>query len=219
MALPKGAIIAAITAGLLMCQEKGKKEENVEIPPIMSYNASLKALNDSIAGRSAEGRLEITRVKDSLTLSVNVKNLAPSIMHLMHLHGFKDTGEAQCATMEADTNGDGIVDLLETHPVSGVTLIPFNDDPAGLRIKSDTYPFADSAGNLVYSKTFSYSALREAVKQSYGIDTLAFDELVFYVHGVDTTNSLPESVQSLTEVPARVTVPVACGKVFPGVRM
>jgi hypothetical protein len=157
------------------------------------------------------------RIKgDSLTINVKMHDLPPGMAHLQHYHGFVDGRDAECATMNDDTNNDGIVDLIETHAVSGVTLVPFHDDPAGLKIKTHTYPTADGEGNLSYEKSISLAALERAMARKHDIGELAFEKRVIYVHGIDPNDSLPETVRSLPGVPAHITLPIACGKFRPG---
>ncbi len=43
------------------------------------------------------------------------------MMHLQHVHGFKDGSDAVCADSAQDVNNDGIVNLMETQLVSGIT--------------------------------------------------------------------------------------------------
>ena len=134
-------------------------------------------------------------------------------MILQHFHGFKDGSDATCAGVEQDANNDGIIDLLETRPVSGVTLVPFHDDPASLKIKTHTYPKADAEGRIMYVKTVSTSALESAMQQKYGISEMEWEKRVIYLHGVPEDTELPESVQSLPDVPAHITLPVSCGPI------
>ncbi|EFJ70683.1 hypothetical protein HMPREF0514_11127 [Lactobacillus paragasseri JV-V03] len=47
-----------------------------------------------------------------------------NIEHWQHFHGFPDGKDAHVATMDNDLNGDGFVDLPETEPVSGTTMVP-----------------------------------------------------------------------------------------------
>lgn len=55
-----------------------------------------------------------------------------NIEHWQHFHGFPDGKDAHVATMDNDLNGDGFIDLPETEPVSGTTMVPFNKNPEKL---------------------------------------------------------------------------------------
>ncbi len=129
----------------------------------------------------------------------------------MHIHGFIDGGASTFPPLSADTNGDGIIDLIETHKYTGKTLIPFNADPAALVIKSDTYPLANKDGLVTYQITIPLDKLKEAIKKEYGIDKLELENRTIFIHGIPEGQKLPDSVQSLPGVPAYITVPIACG--------
>jgi hypothetical protein len=181
----------------------------------MSYSAQLQEINPEASPGEITGEVDITIVGDSVTFSVAAGGFEPGSMHLMHIHGFRDTVdtvEAMCAASEQDTNNDDYVDLIETQAVSGVTLIPFHDDPVSLQIKTDTYPTAAEDGTITYQKTVSLSVLEQAIKQQYGLNRAIFEHGVVYIHGVPATVSLPETVQSLPDVPASTTLPIACGE-------
>lgn len=179
-------------------------------PRIRHFQADLMPLNVSVGG-GASGTATLTREADSLTIDVNVKGLSPG-MHMIHIHGFT-TGDkaASCATPIQDKNGDGIIDLEETTPVSGTTLIPFNDQPVTLKIASDTYPKANVSGELIYGNTMSAAHLVASLKQQFGIGSAQLDRRVIYVHGVPDSSHLPTTVKSLPGVPANLTLPIACG--------
>lgn len=112
-----------------------------------SYVAHLAGLNSKVTGSDASGEARFTVKGDTLTIHIDVSGLPPAIMHLQHFHGFTDNREAHCATAAADKNGDGIIDLIETEPVSGTTMVPFHDDPVSMQIVNDTYPKASVDGS------------------------------------------------------------------------
>jgi hypothetical protein len=177
-----------------------------------TYRAEITPLNGSVTGKMPSGYASLKIQNDSLTIRVELSNLPPDMMHLQHFHGFTDGSDATCASMEQDQNNDGIVDLLETRNVSGVTLVPFHDDPASLAIKTHTYPVADQQGNVSYKQTLSLTKLTQNLQKTHNIEVPLFDNRVVYIHGINSDKSLPESVQSLPDVPANVTLPIACGK-------
>ncbi|MFW5708337.1 MAG: hypothetical protein ACOCX0_05455 [Bacteroidota bacterium] len=185
-----------------------EEEESVEV-----YSAELKSLNSDVTGQEVSGLLTITVEDDMATIDMNVYSLAPNMMHLAHLHGYEDGSAGECAPdADADANGDGIVDLIETREHSGVTMIPFHNNPVNLEISSDSYPVADAQGNLSYSTQVSVEELSAAVEEKFDIEDFSFENFVVYVHGVSAETTLPETVESLPDVPATVTLPVACGK-------
>jgi hypothetical protein len=86
-------------------------------------------------------------------------------MYLQHIHGFIGGGGGGTSPpVSADTNGDGIIDLIETHDFTGKTLIPFNGGPIDLEIKSDSYPVANKDGLFTYQITIPFDKLKAAIK-------------------------------------------------------
>lgn len=177
------------------------------------YVAHLRPLNSNVTGSDATGEAKFTIQGDSLTIQIDAAGLPPNIMHLQHFHGFKDNRQATCATAAADKDGDGIVDLIETEPMSGTTMVPFHDDPVNMQIVNDTYPKASAAGSYHYEKTVSLTALKAAFTKTFDDPDLDLDKRVVYIHTVPPTTKLPASVASLGKIPAQVTLPIACGEI------
>jgi hypothetical protein len=115
--------------------------------------------------------------------------------------------------VDADKNGDGIIDVTETEPVSGTTMVPFHDDPVSMEVVRDTYPTADARGSYTYTKTVSLSALEGSFAPMFGGQQLDLERRVVFLHGVPASFTLPASVASLGDIPAHVTLPIACGEV------
>lgn len=176
-----------------------------------AFQADLMPLNASVGG-GATGTVTLTVDGDKLTIDANVKGLHPPAMHMIHIHGFTVANKAAtCAGSAQDKNGDGVIDLIETEPVSGTTLIPFTNDPASLKVPSDKYPVADAQGEFTYTQTVSMKQLNAALKENFSIHGIQLDKRVIYVHGVPDTPPLPTTAASLPGVPAAMTLPVACG--------
>jgi len=182
-----------------------------------SYHATLTAVNAGTGGFDAHGTVDITIDGDNLTSKTTVEGVSPNMMHMQHIHGFTEgTDRAQCPTAAADTNGDGIVDLKETEPLAGVTLIPFNDDPVSLDITNASYPTANADGSFTYAKTVSLKALEASFEKAHPGQQLNLDQRVVFVHGVPDDTKLPDTVASLPDVPAQMTLPIACGQLEKG---
>jgi hypothetical protein len=177
------------------------------------YVAKINPLNASKIGSAPSGTASLTIDGDTLTIVVDGEGLPPDMMHLQHYHGFPDGKQAKCPTADADTNGDGYVDLIETEAAAGTTMVPFHAHPATLEIPSDTYPSAGSHGASHYKQTESVAALKKALSEKFSGAGLALDKRVVFLHGVPETATLPQSVQSLPGVPAQVTLPIACGEI------
>jgi hypothetical protein len=178
------------------------------------YVAELTPLNADKLGSSASGTATFEIENGKLKTTIELKGLPPNIAHLQHFHGFVDK-DAACATSKDDVNGDGYIDLLETEPVSGVTMLPFHAHPATLEIPSDTYPVADGAGNAHYEHTDDVAELEKALHGKFKTSGLKLSERVVIVHTVPNDTKLPDSAKSLAGVPAQVTIPLACGKIEP----
>lgn len=176
------------------------------------YVAHLTPLNADKIGTAATGTANLEIVGGKLTVTIDLTGLTPNLMHLQHFHGFPDGKDAVCPTAKQDTNGDGYVDLVETEPVAGVTMLPFHAHPATLEIPNDTYPVADKSGAAHYEHTDSVDDLEKALKGKFNAP-LALAKRVIFIHGVASDAKLPDSVKSLPGVPAQVTLPVACGKI------
>ena len=182
-------------------------------PPAIVYTARLLPMNTAVTGREASGEARFTVAGDTLTVSITARGVAPGITHWQHFHGFRDNRDASCPAPAADVNHDGIIDLIETEPAVGTTMVPFQDNPASMQVMRDTYPKAAADGTYEYRKTVSLKALTAAFAKAFGGQPLDLDRRVVIIHGVPPATRLPMSAASLGAVPAQVTVPVACGKI------
>ena len=177
-----------------------------------TYRATLVPLNASATHTDVRGEVRITVSGADATFALDARGLSPSMMHMAHLHGFDGDRSATCPGVQADVNGDGVVDLIETEPTSGVTMIPFNARPAALKIATDTYPTAAKDGTVAYRQELSLAELSRAMSAQFKGASPDFTKRVVFVHGVPATAHLPQTAASLPGVPAQATIPVACGK-------
>jgi hypothetical protein len=180
---------------------------------VTTYIAELHALNTKTTGMQTAGEARFTITGDSLTISVTTRHVPPGMMHLQHFHGFTTSQNATCPTASADANHDGVIDLIETEPTSGTTMVPFTGDPVSMEIVTDSYPKASAGGTYQYRKTVSLSALEAAFAKAFDGQKLDLGRRVVIIHGVPPTTTLPASAASLGKIPAQVTVPIACGKI------
>lgn len=180
-------------------------------PAHEDYVAHLTSLNAKASGHSSSAEATFKIRGDSLTIHIAARGVAPDLDHLQHFHGFPDGHQAACPTAAQDKNGDGVVDLRETEPTSGETMVPFTADPVSMEIVVNTYPKASADGSYHYSKTVSLSALEQAFAKKYAGQKLNLDHRVVMIHGVPATTKLPSTVASLGDIPAQVTIPIACG--------
>jgi hypothetical protein len=194
----------ALAAGLAMPASAVAQEETLV--------GTFDPVNSAETRQNPIGDVRITREGDTYTIVLEVDGLSPG-MHLAHIHGFpeSDPQEAACAGPLADANEDDYVDLMETRDLSGVTLIPLTDEPASLSLQSESYPTASDAGEARFETSVEAAALEEALQAELSTPP-ALERRVVYIHGVPDDLPLPDSVQSLEGVPARVTLPVACAE-------
>lgn len=205
-----------LAAALMTCsftlptlsQAAGAKGQSSEI-----YSADLQPMNATLTGHETTGKAKFVIDGDKLTITIKVKNAAPNIAHWQHFHGLSGGVAASCATPAADTNGDGIVDLIETGPASGTTMVPFDDSPSAMDVAHGIYPTASAKGDYEYRKVVSLKALSAAFAKAFKGQTLDLDKRVVLIHGVPADTKLPSTVQSLGPIPAHVTLPIACGKI------
>ena len=187
------------------------QEASPELHSKSVYVAQLHPMNAKATGHRTTGEARFTVQGDSLTISVKVSDAAPRLTHWQHFHGFKDNRDATCATESADKNRDGIVDLIETEPPSGTTMVPFIDDPVSMNVAEGMYPKASARGTYEYRQTVSLEALNAAFAKAFDGAKLDLDRRVVLIHG--TPNTLPATVASLGPIPAQVTLPIACGAI------
>lgn len=176
-----------------------------------TYVAHLQPLNTAITGGQTMGEARLVQRGNELDVDIRVQDAPAGIVHWQHFHGFEDGSPASCPGAAADANGDGIVDLLETEPSSGTTMVPFISEPQSMDIPGGTYPTADAAGAYDYQATIPLDALQAAFNKSFPDQQLDLDRRVIFIHGVPESTALPASVQSLGPIPAQTTLPIACG--------
>lgn len=178
------------------------------------YEAQLSSLNSNITGLETNGMARFVIKDNKMHVTIDVKNAPPGIEHWQHFHGFPEAGKsAECASMNNDTNGDGILDVVETEAVSGTTMVPFNKLPAEMVIPTDTYPIADEDGSYKYEAEIPFENLTKAFSEAFGGTEINLDNRVLYVHGVASDTNLPNTVASIGDIPAHTTLPIACGKI------
>lgn len=177
------------------------------------YEAQLQPLNAVVTGQMTAGEARFVISGDTMSVTIDVKNAPAGIEHWQHFHGFANDSVATCATNAEDKNGDGIIDVTETGPVSGTTMVPFNAMPAKMDVGSSTYPVAAADGSYHYEAKIPMDSLNSAFAKAFGGSALNLDKRVLYIHGVAADAKLAKSVASIADIPANVTLPIACGKI------
>lgn len=178
------------------------------------YRAEIQSLNGDKLGIHPSGEADFTIDNDTLTVEITMNQTSPNTQHWMHFHGFPDGRDAKPATIAQDVNHDGYVDLPETEPVSGTTMVPFNDKPAEMNIPTDTYPVSDADGHFHYEKQVSLKDIQKKFKETFNDDELHLEKRVIYIHGIPESVDLPDTVQgSVMHYDPHTTLPIATGKI------
>lgn len=180
----------------------------------VTYKAELVPLNEKTSGSRAGGEATFTISGDRLTIRVTARGAPPNMEHLQHFHGFANGDRTSgCPAAGDDKNGDGIIDIAETEPVAGTTMVPFDADPTGMSAVNDTFPRAGADGSYSYEKTVSLKALEAAFTTKFPGQKLDLDRRVVFLHGVPTSTKLPATAASLDHLPAQMLLPIACGEI------
>ncbi len=203
-------LIAFAVAGIAWAAAHAQAQET------STYVAELHPMNSKVTGAQTTGEARFTIAGDTLTISINVQGAPPDIEHWQHFHGFKDNRNATCPTPSADTNHDGIIDLIETGPMSGTTMVPFNGNPVAMDIPAETYPKASADGSYHYQKEVSLKALEAGFAKALGDRNLDLDRRVVFIHGVPASTKLPSSVASLGPYRSHCRLPAARSNALPG---
>lgn len=178
------------------------------------YFANIEAVNADKIGYTPHGLAKFTENEATLRIEIEMYDTPPKIEHWAHFHGFPDGKEAKIPTMLQDTNHDGFIDLLETEPVSGTTMVPFDNSPENMIIPHDGYPVADDKGYYKYEAEVPLAQLQAKFKEAFGTTELQLDKRVVYVHGVPNSLELPASVSGqVLGYDAHTTLPIAAGKI------
>lgn len=208
---PTSFIAALVIAGTFATQTVAQAATGN--PSNQSYTTNLQPMNAKATGFSTTGRATFNIHGDVLTIDIKVQGAPPNITHWQHFHGLQGQLGATCAEPAADVNGDGFVDLIETEPASGTTMVPFDDMPAKMDVAHGEYPKASADGSYHYQKEISVKALSAAFAKAFNGQALNLDQRVLLIHGIADDTKLPTTVQSLGPIPAQVTLPIACGKI------
>lgn len=211
---PHGAAVAAALFAAASWAAPAGAQQTATLPPATTtYVAHLAGLNTAAAGGPVNGDATFTITGDSLTITINASGLPPAMAHWQHFHGFTDGRQAACPDTSADVNHDGFIDIVETEPSAGTTMVPFTDNPVNMDVAHGVYPQTSATGTLHYTQTVSLSALETSFGKVFPKQKLDLDRRVVFLHGVPATTRLPATVASLGPIPAAVTLPIACGRI------
>lgn len=181
------------------------------------YRALLAPLNFSVAGNTT-GTLEVSIQGDEILVESNITGAPGGVKHLQNI-----TVSGLCPSAESDSNGDGLIDIVETFPSTGPILIPLDSDVGEQLNGIDFGPISNASGNYIYRRSTSLSRLL-ADLQAPDPDTLDLfiklpsgqninlSKRVVVIHGINSTTRLPDSVRSLGDLSRNESLPIACGE-------
>jgi hypothetical protein len=204
-------MIFVLIAGALSCGKKDEPAENIYQEQQQQsdglYSFSLRPVNPSLAPEvSGEGFIKISGDEFRMKL---VADGLPRGLHVQRSPGAMD-----------DKNGDGLVDVVESHASTGAVLVPLDGDLHTQKGGSETYPYGKK---IRYSRSAYHSSLladlRKEAPDHSSLGELRPDEVlnlhgkVIEIHGVGENTILPSTVKTVGGLPARETLPVACGRI------
>lgn len=169
------------------------------------YRAILTNINGSVKGNGTYGTAIINLAGDELEVKLNVADSHANISHLQQI----SSGE-NCPALDADGNGDGVIDALEGEVFYGETLVALDRDISSQNPTGSTFPRSNSAGNYTYSTKASLPALRESLAQT----NFGLSGRTFVIHGV-RAGSLPPTAAGSGSLSAEASLPIACGMIVP----
>lgn len=108
------------------------------------YLAKLMPLNDS----GVRGQAILFLEGNELTVRVIATGLEPNMPHPQHIHGFEDKRNSVCPPESADTDGDGLISLVEGAPFYGPVLLSLYEP-------IDEFPVATNSGLIRFERTFT----------------------------------------------------------------
>ena len=177
--------------------------------PGHTYVADLQPLNagehqvgsESFSIPTAHGTAVVKLKGNDLTVTINVDGVTPLTLHPQHIHA-----GSMCPSASDDVNNDSFVDVIEGLPKYGPVLISLDSNLRSFAPSLD-FPVADASGSYAYTQQASKSHLQKELQEA-----LKVGERHVVIHGIDPSNPLPATVQSLPGLPAWATLPVACGE-------
>lgn len=178
-------------------QNPNRNENENDQNDEQEFVAQLMPLNGNVMGGGAVGEAELKIEHGVLTVKIEAEGLAPSIVHMQHIHALH-----ACPTPAADTNHDGIIDFVEGLPFYGAVIVPLDSDISNGGTV-DVYPTADANGRIRYEASASVATLEAALGGPLDLANRAI-----VLHGV--VGPLPGTVSPAN--PA--ALPVACGPVM-----
>lgn len=205
LALPAAVALAATTmASPATAQDHSHGEPG-------QYSIALEPLNDS----GVTGTAVLTLADDgSLEITIEADGLAAGLPHAQHIHGDTDlTNDFSCPGPDADTDGDGFVNVAEGLPHYGnihISLTTEGDTTPDSALAVDRMPTADQDSRVSYIRNLAADQLPDGTAAAirnlhvvlHGMDINGNEEYDFDANGESELDP---------EIPFEATVPAACG--------
>jgi hypothetical protein len=186
------------------------------------YEAILTPVNAGVSGATGTARVVVDQ--DQVGFFIEGAKLDPGMMHMQNIHP-----GTSCATLANDSNGDGIVDSIESNGVSGAPVFPLtlNLERPTISLTLEDYPVPSQDGNFNYIASTTVSALQSALGPmsspsasmsaspgpTTGPSGLALEGRVIEIYGISADTPLPSTAQGAARMTANNSLPVACGRI------
>lgn len=135
-----------------------------DLTPDGTFKAVLKSSNLKIS-KDIYGEAKVLKYGDDFKVYVHLKNAKGGVYH-QHLQ----TG-VRCPKVTDDKNGDNIIDKNESMKLSGLSIIPFDDDLASQKEGRDL----KLQGNYHYERSTSYYLMLTDLHEP---DVSAYDSII-----------------------------------------
>lgn len=176
-----------------------------------NFTANLTPLNGDLSFRPVHGSVAIQVEDGQISVRIDAEGLEPGIPHPQHIHG--KMGVGSCPDASDDQNGDGVIDVVEGLPDYGGILVTLDSDLTnGATTEVDGLPKANRAGVIHYRQTADLSAVEAGASRN-----LNLEQRHIVLHGVDPDlqDTALSDAASIGDLPAWLTLPVACGELVP----
>jgi hypothetical protein len=183
----------------------------IEEQQLGEYKVTFTPLNTDLSGLpSGSGEFSING--DDFRAVLNIGQ-ATSAGHLQ----FITTGTG-CPDITADTNQDGIIDVVEAITITGYPLIPLDRD-LSTQLSGGNFP---EGANYNYDESTSYSLMLSDLKlpdedtndifvKLQEMENLNLEGKAVIIHGIPDSLDLPDSVLGVANLSAQATLPILCG--------
>lgn len=180
---------------------------------VQVFHAQLRPLNGELSHRPVTGEATVRIRGGQFTVRVNASGLEPGIPHPQHIHGKAGLVEGECPDPSADENGDGVIDVIEGLPDYGAIRLTLDGDLTdgpGTQVSSLPNP-GNRGGGVTYTASAPVDEVTGGLDDAFEGFDLALEKRHVVLHGVDPDTDL-SSAQSVSDLPAWLTLPVACGE-------